>query len=60
MGKGNGKSEATNLDLEHELPAGDGGEETSASGAGATVDISAASELDKLKAEIAALKRRIQ
>ena len=61
MGKGNGKTEATNLDLEHELPAGEGGEETSASGAGATADSSssAASEIDKLKAERDALLDRL-
>ncbi len=58
MGKGNGKSEAVKLDLEHELPAGDGGEETGAAGAGA-VDISAASEVEKVKAERDALLDRL-
>jgi len=58
MGKGNGKSEAGNLDLERELPAAESGEETPA-GAPAAVDISAASEVDKLKAERDALLDRL-
>jgi molecular chaperone GrpE len=63
MRKGNGKSETNigiqNEDLERELPAGDGGEETRASRAAGTVDISAASEVDKLKAERDALLDRL-
>ena len=64
MRKGNGKSEAANVgiqneDLERELPAGDGGEEREASGSGGTVDISAASEVEKLKAERDALLDRL-
>ncbi len=54
MAKGNGKSEATKLDMEHELPASDGGEETGASAGRRSVDAAAAgaaSEVDKLKAE---------
>src|SRR5260370_7598151 len=59
MGKGNGKTEG-NLDLEHELPAAEGGEETaSASGAGKPVEVSAASETEKLKAERDALLDRL-
>jgi molecular chaperone GrpE len=58
MRKGNGKSEASNLDLERELPAADGSDEK-ASGAAGVVDISAASEVDKLKAERDALLDRL-
>ena len=56
MRKGNGKTEASNLDLEHELPAADGSDEKASS---APVDISAASEVDKLKAERDALIDRL-
>ena len=64
MRKGNGKSEEANIgvqneDLERELPTGDGGEETRASGSAGTVDISAASEVEKLKAERDALLDRL-
>ena len=64
MRKGNGKSEEANIgiqneDLERELPAGDGGDERRASGSGGTVDISAASEVEKLKAERDALLDRL-
>ncbi len=61
MRKGNGKSEATNLDLEHELPAAEndaGGEETSASSTPAT-DGGTAPEVEKLKAERDALLDRL-
>ena len=58
MGKGNGKTEVTNLDLEHELPAAEAGEENPASSAKA-VDISAGSEVEKLKAERDALLDRL-
>ena len=57
MGKSNGKSqnEATGLDLEHELPAGDGEQSSSAAGTGASSPssevLSAEAELQKLKAE---------
>jgi molecular chaperone GrpE len=58
MAKGNGKTEATSLDLEHELPPAESGEETSrpsvpeqASGSG--------TELEKLKAERDALLDRL-
>src|ERR1019366_1424830 len=54
MRKGNGKSEVTNLDLDHELPASKsdeaGGEETSASSV-SPPDGGAVSEVEKLKAE---------
>jgi molecular chaperone GrpE len=64
MRKGNGKSEAAHIgirneDLERELPAADGGDEAGASRAGGTVDIGAASEVDKLKAERDALLDRL-
>jgi molecular chaperone GrpE len=53
MGKSNGKTENTSLDLEHELPAGEGPEEqsttTSGSLAGEAPGLEA--ELQKLKAE---------
>ena len=54
MAKGNGKSEAK-LDLERELPAADGGEETGTSAAPA----GAVSEVDQLKAERDALLDRL-
>jgi molecular chaperone GrpE len=63
MGKGNGKSEATKLDLEHELPAADGGEETGAAagrGSGAPADVgSVLPETERLKAERDALLDRL-
>src|ERR1022692_34687 len=59
MRKGNGKSEAVNLDLEHELPAAVSGEETTASSATAPVDVGAVSEVEKLKAERDALLDRL-
>ena len=58
MGKGNGKSEATNLDLEHELPAAEGGEETSTAAAPAPAT-GAATEIETLKAERDALLDRL-
>src|ERR1700678_4407661 len=59
MSKGNGKSEAKNtrLDLDHELPAGDG-EESSVATAGAESS-AAESELQKLKAERDSLLDRL-
>jgi molecular chaperone GrpE len=60
MRKGNGKSEAVNLDLEHELPASDGGEESGASSSGGPVASEpAVSEVEKLKAERDALLDRL-
>jgi molecular chaperone GrpE len=59
MGKANGKSEAQNagLDLDHELPAGDGDETTVAA---ATVESpTPESELQKLKAERDSLLDRL-
>src|SRR6266853_1738575 len=59
MGKGNGKTDG-NLDLEHELPAAEGGEETaSVSSAAKPAEVSAASETEKLKAERDALLDRL-
>ena len=65
MGKSNGKSEAetAGLDLEHELPAGDGDERSSGSAASATGPAGEASglegELQKLKAERDSLLDRL-
>jgi len=59
MRKGNGKSEAVNLDLEHELPAADGGEESGASSTAGPVEVGAVSEVEKLKAERDALLDRL-
>lgn len=59
MGKGNGKSEVTNLDLEHELPAGEGGDETSAATAGTPQAPAALSEVETLKGERDALLDRL-
>jgi len=57
MVRTNGKSEvkAQELDVEHELPAGDGGEESAAAGVREVSD----SELEKLKAERATLLDRL-
>jgi len=57
MGKGNGKSEV-NLDLEHELPAAEGGEETAPAAGTAAAQV-APSETDKLRAERDALVDRL-
>jgi molecular chaperone GrpE len=57
MAKGNGKSEA-NLDLEHELPPAESGEETSA-GTTSTQSASGATEAEALKAERDALLDRL-
>src|SRR5450432_542822 len=59
MRKGNGKTES-NLDLERELPAAEGGEGTaSASGPVDPTEIGVASEADKLKVERDALLDRL-
>jgi molecular chaperone GrpE len=57
MGKGNGKTEGTGLDLEHELPAAEGGEENSASAAPKAAGVP--SEVETLKAERDALLDRL-
>lgn len=64
MGKSNGKSEAetAGLDIDHELPAGDGDERPSASSANVTAPAEAPSvetELQKLKAERDSLLDRL-
>lgn len=65
MAKSNGKSQAqdTGLDLEHELPAGDGDERSSASNPGATASAGEMSagdaELQKVKAERDSLLDRL-
>lgn len=64
MGKTNGKTDVSNLDLEHELPAGDTADETAEAGpkgpeatvAGETVD---RSEAEKLRVERDALVDRL-
>jgi molecular chaperone GrpE len=58
MAKGNGKTEAANLDLEHELPPAESGEETSKPSV-ATQAAGAVSEVEKLKAERDALLDRL-
>ena len=59
MAKGNGKVDGE-LDLEHELPAAEGGEEAApVSTAAKPVEIGAASEVEKLKAERDALLDRL-
>jgi molecular chaperone GrpE len=59
MGKVNGKSEAKNagLDLEHELPSGDGDE--TAGDAGSVESLGSESELEKVKAERDSLLDRL-
>jgi molecular chaperone GrpE len=59
MGKGNGKSEVTKLDLEHELPAGGGEEDITPSRSSTPVESGAVSEVEKLKAERDALLDRL-
>jgi len=59
MAKGNGKTEAANLDLEHELPPAESGEETSRPGATAPPASGPGSEVDRLKAERDALLDRL-
>jgi len=58
MGKKNGKSEVSDLDLEHELPAAQEGEETSLASAAATVEAQS-TETERLKAEREALLDRL-
>jgi len=60
MGKSNGKSEVerAGLDLDHELPAGDGGEGSSAA-TGGSASTAGESELQKLKAERDSLLDRL-
>jgi molecular chaperone GrpE len=59
MGKSNGKTDAPNLDLEHELPAAESGDETAPPGTAAAAKPGAASEIEKLKAERDALLDRV-
>ncbi len=59
MRKGNGKTEVK-LDLEHELPAAEGGEEVApGTAAGGAAETGAISETEKLKAERDALLDRL-
>lgn len=59
MGKGNGKSDVTNLDLEHELTAGEGGEESPATAKPEAVEATAVPEIESLRAERDALLDRL-
>jgi molecular chaperone GrpE len=59
MGKGNGKTDVTNLDLEHELSAGEGGEESSAPAKPEAVEAGVVPEIERLKAERDALLDRL-
>jgi molecular chaperone GrpE len=60
MGKGNGKTDTSNLDLEHELPPAEEGEETASStGSTAAAGPSVVSEVDNLRAERDALLDRL-
>jgi len=56
MAKGNGKTDTTNLDLEHELPPAESGEEPASAATSATASLS---EVDKLRAERDALLDRL-
>ncbi len=58
MGKGNGKTEA-NLDLEHELPPAEGGDETDPATSSAAAVTGAVSEIDTLRVERDALLDRL-
>ncbi len=59
MGKRNGKTDV-GLDLEHELPAAEGGEEAAPAGAAAKpAEVGAGSETEQLKAERDALLDRL-
>jgi molecular chaperone GrpE len=57
MGKGNGKTDV-NLDIEHELPAAEGGEDAPPAGA-AAAETGAISEVEKLRRERDALLDRL-
>jgi molecular chaperone GrpE len=59
MRKGNGKSDVTNLDLEHELPQGEGGEEPAATAKPEAVEARVLPEIESLRAERDALLDRL-
>jgi molecular chaperone GrpE len=59
MPKGNGKSDVTNLDLEHELPPGEGGEEPAATTKPEAVEAGVKPEIESLRAERDALLDRL-
>jgi molecular chaperone GrpE len=59
MRKGNGKSDVTNLDLDHELPPGEGGEESAATAKPEAVEAGVVPEIGRLKAERDALLDRL-
>lgn len=56
MGKGNGKTDVTNLDLEHELPAAESGEEEAKA---PTAEAGALSEIERIRGERDALLDRL-
>ncbi len=58
MGKGNGKSDVTNFDLEHELPSAEG-EEVSEEAKAPAAEAGAPSEIEKVRAERDALLDRL-
>jgi molecular chaperone GrpE len=58
MGKGNGKTE-TNLDVEHERPIAESGEETASASSTSAAGPSVVSEVDKLRVERDALLDRL-
>lgn len=51
MGKGNGKTDSTNLDVEHELPPAEGPEEMVSATGPASATGGAVSEIEKLRVE---------
>lgn len=59
MGKGNGKPDTTNLDLEQERPAGEGGEETNSPTSMSAAGTGVVSEIEKLRVERDALLDRL-
>jgi molecular chaperone GrpE len=59
MGKGIGKTDSANLDLDHELPAADAGDDATPSPEATATRQGAATEVEKLKAERDALLDRL-
>jgi len=59
MGKGNGKTDTTNLDVEHELPPAQSGEESASAGPARPVETGAIPEIEKIRAERDALLDRL-
>src|SRR5437660_2950545 len=59
MRKGNGKTESPNLDLEHELPPAEDGDETAPAEPTAVAGVGELSETEKLRGERDALLDRL-